>query len=1100
MNTNVQSREAFSKKFLTALTIVVFSSSVGIGGYGNARATIAPQGVTQQQTINVKGTVVDSKGEAVIGASIFERGSKNNGTITDIEGHFSLKVRSNAVLTISYIGFKPQVINVEGKSSLNIVLQDNAEVLDEVVVVGYGTQKKENLTGAVTSVDVAKVLDGKPIFDVQKGLQGIAPGLTITYKSGEIDAKPDIAIRGLGSLNGKGAPLLLLDGVEISDLSLVNPSDISNISVLKDAASSSIYGARAAFGVVLITTKNGSGTNGKVQVQYNNNLAWNYRMNLPEYSDPIVELQAGALANNRAGIANPEVFGMYFPQLIKGITTWKEKYANNRKSNEMVYGEDWEMINGQAYFYRVWNPFDEMLNKNTFQQNHNISVSGSTSKSNYNISLGYSSQEGWLKQAKENNYSKINGSLSFNTDVTDRVNLGLKVMLVDTSTKYPYAYQSYYQYFMRWGAYFPYGTYEGKEFRHSAGFLRQANTCEKGDILNRYSANATVKIIDGLAFKTDFTYGTKRYSDHQIGGTTMAYNFWTAGNPYSYVNAPGGSTDETNFTEITENNWAYNGYFTYDKKIAKKHGLKVIAGMNAENYTYKKVYVKGTSLMSPELGHIGLTSGLKDGDSRMIEKNVAGFFFRTNYDYNGKLLLEVNGRYDGSSLFPKNDKWAFFPSASLGYRISEEVFMEPLKPYLSDMKFRASYGSIGNQDVGSQLDALDIYQYLSVMKTTSANWVENGKKVPTVGNPRVVPASLTWETVKTLDLGIDTRFFNNELGFSFDWFQRTNSNMLGQSLILPEVFGAEPPKTNAGTMRTRGWEIALDYNHQFNKDLRVYATASLSDYKSEITKFENSKIINSTYDGKEVGEIWGFETDRYWTADDKRVDIAKYQGVLEGESFQFGPGDIKYKDLNGNGVLDWGKSTLEDHGDLKRIGNTTPRYQYSLRIGAQYKDFDFETTFQGVGKRDLWLPGDVYIPYYSRADVLWNHQTDYWTESNPNAFYPRLYPGNSGAGSVFGLESGKYNFYPQSKYLVNAAYLRVKNITLGYTIPASLVKKAKIQKCRLYVSGQNLLTFDNMGALPVDPEVNTGEGINSGGYGRTAPFSRTYSCGVQVTF
>jgi len=1104
MNKIQLSRETFSKKFLTALTIASLFSTVGsmnaIAGVWSVNAThnVSEQ---QQQAITLKGTVVDSKGETVIGASVIEKGTKNNGAITDIDGKFTLKVKPNATLVVSYIGFQKLEVAVGGKTAVNIVLKENSELLQEVVVVGYGVQKKENLTGAVSTVDVAKVFGSKPINDMQKGLQGMVPGLTITFKSGELNSTPDIKIRGLGSLNGTGAPLLLLDGVEISDLSLVNPSDIANISVLKDAASSSIYGARAAFGVVLITTKTGAGTQDKVQVQYTNNLAWNYRMNLPEYSDPIKELEAGTLANNRAGIANPEVFGMYFPQLIKGITTWKEKYANNRKGNEMVYGEDWEMIGGQAYFYRVWNPFDEMLNKSTFQQNHNVSVSGTSNKTTYNISMGYSSQDGWLKQAKENDYSKLNGSLSLNTDVTKWLNLGVKVMLVDTKTKYPYAYQNYYQYFMRWGAYFPFGTYEGKEFRHSAGFLRQANTCEKGDILNRYSVNATAKIIDGLTFKTDFTYGTKRYSDHQTGGTTIAYNFWTNGNPYSYINAPGAGTDETNFTEITEDNWAFNGYFTYDKMFAKKHTIKLMAGTNAEYASYKRVYAQGKQLMSPDFGQIGLTSGLKDASSASRETAVAGFFFRGNYDYNGKFLFEVNGRYDGSSRFPTKDQWGFFPSASVGYRISEESFMDPVKPYLSNLKLRASYGSIGNQDVGSSTDVGDIYQFLPVMTTGSAYWIENGKKVSTVGNPRAIASSLTWETITTADLGIDARFFNDELGVSADWFQRTTSDMLAPGKTLPDVFGTTMPKMNAGTMRTRGWEIALDYNHRFNKDWSIYATASLSDYKSELTKYDNdTKILNSNYKGKEIGEIWGFVTDRYWNSNDTREAIVAYQGKLESGNFKYGAGDIKYADLNGNGVLDWGKSTLDDHGDLKRIGNSTPRYQYAFKLGAQYKDFDFEVTLQGVAKRDLWLPGDVYIPYYSRADVLWNHQLDYWTENNQNAFYPRLYPGNSGTGNVSGVESGINNFYPQSKFLVNAAYLRLKNLTFGYTLPGSLSKKVCMQKFRIYVSGQNLLTFDNMGALPLDPEINTGEGLTSGGYGRTAPFSRTYSFGIQATF
>ena len=505
--------------------------------------------------------------------------------------------------------------------------------------------------------------------------------------------------------------------------------------------------------------------------------------------------------------------------------------------------------------------------------------------------------------------------------------------------------------------------------------------------------------------------------------------------------------------------------------------------------------------MSSDFGQIGLTTGLKNALSNARETAVSGFFYRINYDYKDKLLLEVNGRYDGSSRFPSKDQWGFFPSASVGYRLSEEAFMEPVKPVLSDLKIRGSYGSIGNQDVGSASDKADIYQFLPVMSTGTAYWIENGKKVSIVGNPRVISNSLTWETITTADLGVDARFFNNSLGVSFDWFQRTTSNMLAPGVTLPAVFGAPMPKMNAGTMQTRGWELAVDYNRNINKHWSVYASASISDYNSKLTKYDNAtKVINSNYEGKEIGEIWGFVTDRYWTANDTRADIVAYQGTLEKGNFKYGEGDVKFADLNGNGKLDWGKSTLDDHGDLTRIGNTSPKYQYAFKLGTQFRNVDFEVTFQGVGKCDLWLPGDVYLPYYSRADVLWNHQLDYWTADNPNAFYPRLFPGNADVGNVSGLGSGINNFYPQSKYLVNAAYLRLKNLTLGYTIPSFITKKAYIEKFRVYVSGQNLLTFDNMGALPLDPEINTGEGVNSGGYGRTAPFSRTYSFGVQVTF
>jgi hypothetical protein len=414
--------------------------------------------------------------------------------------------------------------------------------------------------------------------------------------------------------------------------------------------------------------------------------------------------------------------------------------------------------------------------------------------------------------------------------------------------------------------------------------------------------------------------------------------------------------------------------------------------------------------------------------------------------------------------------------------------MDFAKPVLSDMKFRASYGTLGNQDLGGNL-------YLPLMGNTTANWVNGSTLTGTVNAPRSVPSSLTWETVKTLDLGTDLRFLDNHIGATFDWYQRNTEGMLFP-VAVPATFGVAGPKINSGNFRTQGWELGLDGNYDVSKELRLYATATLADNKTVFTKWDDpSMLITSNYVGKTYGEIWGFETQGFWTAKDDPALIAKAQQNLATGNFTYGAGDIRYKDQNGDTVINGGKMTLADHGDLKVIGNTQPRYQYSFRLGGNYKDFDFDIFVQGVGKRAYWGVGQTVIPLYMNADILYANQMDFWTPDNPNAFYPRPYVGNGGTKLV-GMSAGSNNFYPQTKYLLNLAYCRLKNVTIGYTLPNNLLKRYSIQKLRVYVSGQNLAEISHVG-VPLDPEMTDGEG---GFTGRTFPFNRAYSFGVQLTF
>jgi hypothetical protein len=429
--------------------------------------------------------------------------------------------------------------------------------------------------------------------------------------------------------------------------------------------------------------------------------------------------------------------------------------------------------------------------------------------------------------------------------------------------------------------------------------------------------------------------------------------------------------------------------------------------------------------------------------------------------------------------------------------VSEEPFFAPVKQVVSDMKIRGSYGLIGNQNVGAD-------RFIPTMSTAYASWLVDGAKVLYTGLPANVSSSLYWEDVATLDIGVDLRFLGNKYGITFDWFQRTNRNMLSVGETLPETFGTAAAMVNDGRLRTRGWEITIDGSHSFGNGLSIYGNVNISDYKSVITEWNanSGNLLTSNYKGKTIGEIWGFETDRYFTSAEDVASSPSQVGLQTG-NFVFGPGDIKYRDLNGDNVINAGKSTLHDHGDLKVIGNTTPRYQYSIRVGGAWKGIDVDIYLQGIGKRQLWATGNEAIPYYRGADVMYEHQMDFWSPENPNARYPLPYTGN-GSTAISGIRymanaaanSGN-NFYPQTKYLLNLSYLRVKNITIGYSLPDKWISRANLTKARVYFSGENLFEFSQK-KIPIDPEITAGS-ATSNFYGRTAPFERIISFGVQLT-
>lgn len=540
-----------------------------------------------------------------------------------------------------------------------------------------------------------------------------------------------------------------------------------------------------------------------------------------------------------------------------------------------------------------------------------------------------------------------------------------------------------------------------------------------------------------------------------------------------------------------------------------------MAGTNIEDAEYIYLSARRNGVYDFDKGEVNLAGGDQIATSSHSWWSVAGVFARINYSYKDKYLFEVNGRRDGSSKFGDGKRWGFFPSASAAWRVTEEPWMKSIDNVLNSLKIRASYGEVGNQDV--PLNAYIPTMSLTNPASAGNYWLVNNNFVPYVSaSPALVDPSLTWETVSTLDVGLDARLFKDKFGVTFDWYSRKTKNMLSPGETIPSTVGASAPRRNFGELRTNGIELAINYNHTFSNGLHLSVSGQLTDFKTVVTKYPSASDPSNSatyYQGKVLGEIWGYKTDGLFKDEDfvwengviKQTILTNGQSkntmaegipnqyILESGLFKYGPGDVKFKDINGDGVIDYGTNTVGNSGDRTVIGNTTPRYQYGFRVGANWHGFDADIFIQGVGKRSIWATGNMVLPGYLGAEANFAHTLDYWTPENRDAFYPR---------AVDHAQTAKWNYVPNDRYLINAAYLRIKNISIGYTVPKKLVNLANIQRLRVYFSGENLFEFDKMGGIPIDPEIDwTSTTANdSRSFGRSYPYRRTVSFGVQLEF
>ena len=1113
--------------------------------------------LTMAQKRSVSGVIREkSTNETLPGVSVLEKGTQN-GTITNPDGRFELSVKEGATLVVSYIGLKTQEMKVGSSSTINVSLESSVEQVDEVVIVGYGQQKKANLTGAVASVDT-KVLEARPIADVGRGLQGITPGLSVVIPSGEIGSDPIMKIRGqFGSLRGGSSPLILLDNVEIPSIQMVNPDDIESISVLKDAASSSIYGAKAAFGVILITSKKGAKTE-SVNVTYSGNLSFQNISKKMEMGG-VDALEYSVSAFERIGLTDTGAFWKVTREGFERAKIWKDKWGGVVKPNDpMLYGRDWYLdANGRKIGLRTYDPYDYMIKEWTPTQTHNLSVNGKSGKTDYNVGFGYLDQTGLIKPAKTDDFKRYNGSIRIGTDVTNWLRVSAGAMYSKRNKQYAYATSSTtadpWLYLYRWSTLYPMTTEDGDPLRGPAFEMAAANTAFQETNYTSLNGGVVISPLKNWKINFDYTHANQEYITKRPGTRFTARDTWAsaivkndASGMRIYMNDAGevvpsatigampayqlAMSTYTGIGGIPDHVYRYakndqwnttNLNTTYDLTVNDFHKFKVMAGMNSVSWVNAYNWSQTTQLVDYANPQFDLAYGTQTASGGEYWESQLGFFGRLNYSYKEKYLLEGNLRYDGTSKFPTELKWRYFPSFSLGWRINEETWMDWSKSMLDALKVRGSWGTIGDQSVPGSL-------YVPTMGGSTNNWLASGARQYQFGTPGAVSTSVTWQDITTLDLGLDARFLNSELGFSLDWYSRDTENMIVPLEGIPVTYGTGAPQSNYGSLRTNGVELQLDYNHRFKNGIGVNFVATFADSKTTILKYGTTNSIDNWYVGKNYGEIWGYETDRLYQKSDFAYDAAgklikvtskdgyqvnqltdaaaATQGRLQAGNFVFGPGDVKFKDLNGDGIINPGARLIKnatgdpDYGDLKIIGNNTPRYEYSFRAGADYKGFDASIFIQGVGKRDVWGDGFLAIPGYNSSDgaIPQAIAGDFWREDRIDAFYPAPYNMASSNSTL--------NMQVQSRYLLNMAYLRIKNITVGYSLPSNVLRKLHVSKLRVYAALENFFTFDHLGGLPIDPEVINGyslwntDNYNLGRTGVGVPTFKSASLGLQLNF
>lgn len=1010
----------------------------------------------QQGNITVRGKITDESGEPLIGATIVVNENPSQGTVTDMDGNYVINnVSPHASLRISYVGMKTQIVPVNSRTTINVVLASQAEILNELVVIGYGTRQRKSITGAVDQINTA-TFENRPVSNAMQALQGASANLIVQQKNmNPNDNNLSINIRGVSTM-GNNDPLIVIDGLisSTSTLNNLNPNDIENVSVLKDAGSAAIYGSRSANGVILVTTKKGS-----------------------KSKKPVVKL------SGMVGYENPDI-------LFQPVEGWQN--AMYRNEANMNVGSDPSFTPTQIrdlYDHRneeYWY-FNEIMEK-ALQQNYNLHVSGGTDNTTYMVSAGYLNQEsnfvgnfGLERYNFRSNLTteygkfKLTSLMAYNRKDERTIAGGTGNVIINSSRIPPY----YYYKFQQDGKYLV-NDVVGDD--NTLARLKEGGYEKKDEDNFIGSLNLDYQIISGLSAKglvgIDLTQHHRFRRDKKV----PLYSSADLETPVLYMN-PKTMTEDYNQKRYT---LSTQFLLDFDRTFNSLHHVTSLLGVSNESYTLKASRI-AWEYTDEDLGLPTTDNSTQSKDNYNTNANtdqtsITSLFGRFGYDYQNKYYGDFSFRYDGSSKFAKDHRWGFFPSFSAAWRISEESFMENYKSQFGDLKLRTSYGILGNQNV-------DNYSYQTVYQMYSNVYVFNNQSVPgtgyTFGNPL-----LTWEKSANFNVGVDATFLNNSLYVSLDYFNKRTWDIL-LSREVSSVYGSSAAKENLGEMQNRGWEATITYKLK-SGDFDHNISLNIADSKNKVTNFGGNERIDQSdqmykiiREGEALGSYFGYKTDGFFQSYEEIANSA----LPIGASVQ--PGDVKYVDSYKDGII--------DEKDRVVLGNAFPRMTFGLTYDVNYKGFDLGILIQGVGKRDMFVRGELIEPFHSNYSYcIYRHQLDFWTPANPDARWPRLVaPGSASSANNWGKAGTDI-------YLLNGAYLRVKNIRLGYTLPKGITSKIGIEKLRLNVNAQNPLTLSKNSFI--DPESSE-FGNNMGGIGgvgansaRNYPTLVYYGLGVDVEF
>lgn len=1066
-------------------------------------------------TRDVQGQVIDENtGKPIVGANVLNK-NLNTNTMTDNNGRFIISASTDDELVISYMGYETVTIKVAATGDIKVSMLAEANILEEAIVVGYGSQKKINITGAVASISGEQIAK-RPVVSAAHALQGLDPSLNIGIQTGNPTQSNSFNIRGVPSVNG-GSPLILVDGVPGIALEQINGNDIESVSILKDASASAIYGARASAGVIIVTTK--KGTAGRTKVNYTNSLGYiqpttptDYITNGYEYAKIIDDLYFSRYAYSAFNYTEAD---------------WAELEARRYDKKEDP-SRPWVVVddNGKYHYYGNFDWYHNIYNTNRFQQEHNVSISGGNKDVNYFISGRLYDQDGVLSgnmiEQKEK-YKNHAFRAKFEAKLFEWAKWSSNIAINARDQKYPGMLdegmtiaaleQNVAPMFV------PYNP-DGSIVMYPADLRNLAvgtgRTASLADGTNKHTiSNQRMTLANNLQLKLykDLTFDI----NYNLNNYRRLYKDRTIGNTYS--DAIGEFKTATNYSKDTYRERLYStmdhsvdAYFTYDKRWNTTHNFKAIGGMNYETYRSTDNTVEQFGLGSIIIDSF---NSVNDDTYYVIGQDISayktlGFFGRVNYDYEGRYLFEGSLRADGTSRFGAKNRWGLFPSASVGWRFTQEDFMQSARDWWNDGKLRLSYGALGNQQVAD-------YLYLQTIGTGTLSYVfdDSGRaKYSSVSDP--MADDLTWETVSTYNLGLDLSFLRNRILFTGDVFIRDTKDMLTPSLTLPDVYGAATPTKNSADLRTKGWEFSVTWRDKFQLNGKPFSyniTGQTGDYQTTITKYNNpTKIFTDYYEGKKLGEIWGYHVPGLFKTDE---EAATYQAAINNSSNVYQriynmqnnlgklmAGDVMFEDRDNSGSIGTGSGTVDDPGDMIIIGNTTPRYNYSFRLDANWNSFDFSAFFQGIGKRD-WYPTANQDAIYG-SNQFWqlysypilsfitsDFMDNVWTEENPNAYFPKLRPIQSYNGGPLGQNN--------DRYIQNVAYLRFKNLTVGYTFP---ILKRHIDKFRIYASGENLYYWSALKKYGknIDPELAISSGTYRAGTGTGYTMPKTFIFGLDITF